>query len=32
MKDRMLGLLRQLYESNPVLTITGWLNWIRAAF
>jgi hypothetical protein len=31
MKDRMLGLLRQLYESNPVLTITGWLNWILAA-
>jgi hypothetical protein len=27
----MTRALRELYRSNPVLTITGWLNWILAA-
>ena len=27
----MTNALRELYRSNPVLTITGWLNWILAA-
>jgi len=30
MKDKMLRALRQLYASNPVLTITGWLHWVLA--
>jgi len=27
MKGEILRALRQLYASNPVLTITGWLHW-----
>jgi hypothetical protein len=27
----MTRALRELYRSNPALTITGWLNWILAA-
>jgi hypothetical protein len=31
MKDKILGVLRELYASNPALAITGWLHWILAA-
>jgi hypothetical protein len=31
MKDKILRALRQLYASNPILTIIGWLHWILAA-
>jgi hypothetical protein len=31
MKDKALRALRELYRSNTVLTITGWLHWILAA-
>jgi|CZKS01.1.fsa_nt_gi hypothetical protein len=30
MKDQTLRALRELYQSNPVLTITGWFHWILA--
>jgi hypothetical protein len=30
MKDKTLRALRELYQSNPVLTITGWFHWILA--
>jgi hypothetical protein len=31
MKNKILRALRELYASNPVLAITGWLHWILAA-
>jgi hypothetical protein len=30
MKDQAFRALRELYQSNPVLTITGWFHWILA--
>jgi hypothetical protein len=30
MKDQAIRALRQLYQSNPVLAITGWFHWILA--
>ncbi len=31
MKGKALGALRQLYDGNSVLTITGWFHWILTA-
>ena len=30
LRDSMMRALRQLYESNPVLAVTGWMHWILA--
>jgi hypothetical protein len=31
MKDKVFHALGELYQSNPILTITGWFHWILTA-